>query len=518
MIKRSCIRSPRWRVLLCLVGLACTAPPVLARNGEGTPFSKEWLRQEARQLSRMPYMAPENNLPEWVKNLSWDQYQSVKFRPEKTLWQDEALPFRIQFFHLGLYFHYPVLMKEVVDGKAYPIHYSKEMFSYGKGIDVPPHTGDLGFAGFRGFARPDFKRDFFAFLGASYFRAVGAAKQYGLSARGIAIDTGMDRPEEFPRFTTFWLERPAKDAHTLTVHALLDGRSLTGAYTFAITPDVDQRTVMTIEAHLFPRRAIERFGIAPLTSMYLYGENDHRADDDWRPEIHDSDGLEMWTGHGEWIWRPLLNPPYVLVNSYMDQTPRGFGLLQRDRNFDHYQDDGAYYNKRPSAWIEPLDDWGTGAVQLVEIPAADETMDNVVAFWNPARPVQAGEEISVSYRLYWGATPPVDSEAGNVIATRTGIGGIPGQKNTIKSRKFVIDFEGGKLGQLTLKDKVEPVVTVSRGKVIDPGAHPVHEWGGWRINFDLAADGTSPVDLRCYLRDEGGALTETWLYQYIPPR
>jgi periplasmic glucans biosynthesis protein len=487
-------------------------------NDQGTPFGSQWLRQEAERVSRMPYRPPGDTLPDWLKNLDWDEYQSIRFRPEKTLWKDQGLPFRIQFFHLGLYFHNPVAMREVVNGKAYPISFSKSMFTYGKGIKPPAHTGDLGFAGFRGFARSDFERDFFAFLGASYFRAVGASKQYGLSARGIAVDTGMNRPEEFPVFKTFWLERPSRNADTLTIYALLDGPSLTGAYTFAITPDRDGRTVMAIEAHLFPRRVIERIGIAPLTSMYFYGENDRRMADDFRPEIHDSDGLELWTGGGEWIWRPLFNPPFVLVNTFMDRTPRGFGLLQRDRNFDHYQDDGAYYDKRPSAWVEPLGDWKKGAVQLVELPAADETMDNIVAFWNPAEPVQPGEEMTFKYRLYWGAQPPVDSAAGDVIATRTGIGGIPGQKNPIKSRKFVIDFKGGKLSQLTLKDKVEPIITVSRGKIINPGAHPVKEWGGWRVNFDLASEGTAAVDLRCYLRGRDGALTETWLYQWIPPQ
>jgi glucans biosynthesis protein len=485
----------------------------------GVPFSKEWLSKEAERLSLKPYRPPTDALPVWLQNLGWDKYQSIRFRPEKELWKKDNLPFRIQFFHLGLYFHYPVGIWEVENGKAHPIRFSKSMFTYGKGVNPPAQTGDLGFAGFRVLAYSDLKRDFCAFLGASYFRAVGASKQYGLSTRGIAIDTGMDPPEEFPRFKTFWLERPAKAANTLLVHALLDGPSLTGAYNFAIMPDRNGRTVMIIEAHLFPRHAIERIGIAPLTSMYFYGENDRRMSDDFRPEIHDSDGLELWTGNGEWVWRPLFNPPFVLVNSFVDQTPRGFGLLQRDRNFDHYQDDGAFYDERPSAWVEPLGDWGKGAVQLVELPTADETFDNIVAFWNPAEPVRPGKEMTFRYRLYWGAQPPVRSPAGKVIATRTGIGGIPGQKNPIKSRKFVIDFKGGKLSHLTLKDNVEPIITVSSGKIINPGAHPVREWRGWRVNFDLAAEGTATVDLRCYLRgQDGGALTETWLYQWIPPQ
>ncbi len=194
----------------------------------------------------------------------------------------------------------------------------------------------------------------------------------------MAVDTGLGASEEFPIFTAFYLKRPAKDAHTLVIHALLDGPSITGAFTFAITPNQNRRTVMAIETHLFARRAIEQLGIAPLTSMYVHGENDRRVADDFRPEVHDSDGLEMWTGNGEWIWRPLVNPPYVQSNAYLDENPRGYGLLQRDRDFDHYQDDGAYYNKRPSAWVAPTGNWGRGAVQLISIPTADETMDNIV--------------------------------------------------------------------------------------------------------------------------------------------
>ena len=484
---------------------------------EASRFSKQWLRQEAERLSRLPYVPPADNLPAWVKNLDWDAYQSISFRPEYTLWKDDGLPFRIQFFHLGLYYHYPVAIYTVENGEARPVKYSKDMFRYGKGIEPSAQTGDLGFAGFRGYGFPDFDRDFFSFLGASYFRAVGGSKQYGLSARGVAVDTGLGASEEFPDFTVFYLERPAKDARTLVIHALLDGPSITGAFTFAITPNQNRRTVMAIETHLFARRAIEQLGIAPLTSMYVHGENDRRVADDFRPEVHDSDGLEMWTGNGEWIWRPLVNPPYVQSNAYLDENPRGYGLLQRDRDFDHYQDDGAYYNKRPSAWVAPTGNWGRGAVQLISIPTADETMDNIVPFWHPAQPVAAGTEMTFAYRLYWGADPPVNCGAGQVVATRLGEGGIPGQKNRIKSRKFVIDFKGGNLNQLTLKDKVEPVISASRGEIVHPAARPLKELGGWRANFDLVAKGSEPVDLRCYLRGATGALTETWVYHWTPP-
>jgi len=481
---------------------------------DGMAFSREWLRLQAQMLAQSPYVAPDSRLPAWIANLDWDAYQSIRFKADESLWKEDKLPFQVRLFHLGLFFKHPIKVNEVVDGIARPVHYSPELFEFGSKLKVPKKPGDLGFAGFRVHAKEDFERDMFAFLGASYFRAVGRTKQYGLSARGLAVDTGLNRPEEFPEFTTFWLERPKADSDTVTLHALMDSRSVTGAYTFVVNPG--DTTVMQVESHLFPRKAIERIGIAPLTAMFQHGENDKRMGDDFRPEIHDSDGLALWTGNNEWIWRPLVNPPHLHVNSFYDENPRGFGLLQRDRDFDHYQDDGAYYDRRPSLWIEPIGAWGPGAVQLIEIPTADETFDNIVAFWNPAAPVVPGQELSFQYRMFWGSTPPRQSSAAQVISTRIGVGGIPGQKKTVPSRKFVVDFSGGRLEPLGKDAKVVPVISASRGTIAAEAARPIKELNGWRCNFDLIPDGREPVDLRLYLKDEQGALTETWLYQWTP--
>ncbi len=498
---------------LAPAGLAVSRAEARGRP-EGKPFTKEWLRQEAKRLSREPYQALDDTLPDWIADLDWDAYQSIRFRPERSLWAGETLPFQVRLFHLGLFFKHPVKLHEVVHGVAEPIRYSKDLFTFDDKLGVPSSVGDIGFAGFRVHAHPDFERDVFSFLGASYFRAVGGTKQYGLSARGLAVDTGLPRPEEFPEFRQFWLERPSAKAEYVTLHALLDSPSVAGAYTFDIW--MGDTTAMEIEAHLFPRKAIERIGIAPLTSMFQYGENDRRVSDDFRPEIHDSDGLAMHTGAGERIWRPLVNSPVVRVNSFMDNNPKGFGLLQRDRNFDHYLDDGAMYHLRPSAWVEPIGEWGQGAVQLVEIPTTDETFDNIVAYWSPAEAFGSGQERVFKYRLSWGSEPPSRGGMAEVVATRIGAGGIPGQKNRVPSRKFVIDFEGGGLGGLPANAKVEPVISASRGQIKEPAARALKGTQAWRCNFDLISEGNEPVDLRCYLRDERGALSETWLYQWTP--
>jgi glucans biosynthesis protein len=481
---------------------------------EPQSFDSTWLRAEAKSLATKPYVEPPAKLPEWMDSLDYDAYQSIKYRKEKALWRDRKGELEARLFHLGLFFRKPVGISEVYDGNAYPVPYSKDLFTYGPRLNVPAKSENLGFAGFRVGVAPDRDADMFAFLGASYFRAVGASKQYGLSARGLAVDTALPRAEEFPDFRHFWLERPDKTSKTLTVHALLDSPSVTGAYTFVITPGAD--TVMEVDATLYPRKAIERVGIAPLTSMFQCGENDRRAADDWRPEIHDSDGLSLWSGNGEWIWRPLLNPTKLRFNSFLDENPKGFGLLQRDQVFDHYLDDGAMYHKRPSLWVEPLDGWGKGQVQLVEIPTPDETFDNIVAFWNPAEPFAPGQERKFRYRLHWGAKSPVQSHMARVVSTRIGSGGVPGEKVRSSARKFVLDFKGGRFENLPWETKVEPVITTSRGEILQPAARPVVDGDTWRCNFDLRVEGSDPVDLRLFLKDDKGALTETWIYQYTP--
>ena len=486
--------------------------------GKPEPFDYARLKGRARAMAGQPYRPPASNLPDAVKALNYDQYQSIRYRADHGLWAGQQLPYDARFFHLGMFFKTPVHVFEVVDGQAQEIAYDPAMFDYGEsGLNAGKLPKDLGFAGFKLLAENDPVRDIAAFLGASYFRAVGGEKQFGISARGLAIDTGMGRPEEFPVFVAFWLERPKSGGRDLAVYALLDSPSVAGAYRFGIR--AGSTMVMDVDAALYPRQPIERLGIAPLTSMYLHGENDKRAANDWRPEIHDSDGLAMWTGGGEWIWRPLENPVSLRFNAYQDDNPRGFGLMQRDREFDHYQDDGVYYERRPNLWVEPKSRWGKGSVQLVELSTPDETFDNIVAYWNPAKPVQAGEELLFAYRLYWGTRMPQPPSMAHVVATRTGIGGVVGQPRKYFSWRFVVDFAGGELAQLNDDAKVEPVITVSRGKVEIPAARPLHEIKGYRASFDLRdiGDGVAPIDLRLFLRVDGRALSETWLYQWSPP-
>ena len=488
--------------------------------GSAQAFDYAQLKGRARALAATPWQAPAAT-PAALAALNYDQYQAIQFRGDHALWADEALRFQVKFFHLGMFFKRPVRMFEVQGGQAQKmaqeLAYDPAMFDFGQsGLAASALPPDLGFAGFRLNYHTAPRHDMVAFLGASYFRAVGGERQYGLSARGLAVDTALPRPEEFPDFTEFFIERPDPASSTLIVHALLDSPSITGAYRFAITPG--DATVMDIDAALYPRTEIERLGIAPCTSMFQTGENDRRMGYDWRPEIHDSDGLSIYNGAGEWLWRPLGNPATLRFNAFADQNPRGFGLLQRDRNFEHYQDDGVFYDKRPSLWVQPKAGWGAGSVQLVEIPTVDETFDNIVAFWNPAEKPQAGQELLFSYRLTWAAEAPVQPPLARCVATRTGLGGVVGQKRTEYALRFAVDFAGGDLAMLDPSVKVETTVTASRGRIALVSARPLASVKGYRAMFDIVpGDDPSPIALRLFLRAGNQALSETWLYEWTPP-
>lgn len=489
--------------------------------GDPSPFSFAALRERARALANAPYAPPPPIAPDVLQQIDYDAHGRIRFRPDLALWADGPGRFPVTFFHLGRYFQTPVRMHAVKDGAAREILYDDAYFDMP--ADSPAHRlpKNVGFAGFRvQEARDgalDWRRnDWTAFLGASYFRAIGALHQYGLSARGVAVDTAAaDAAEEFPALTHVYFDAPAPGADAIAVHALLDGPSVAGAFRFLMRRAA--AVVMDVEAALFLRRDVSRFGIAPLTSMYWFSETAKPTAVDWRPEIHDSDGLALWTGAGERIWRPLNNPPRTVTSAFADENPRGFGLLQRDRAFDHYLD-GVYYDRRPSLWIEPLGDWGRGAVQLVEIPTDDEIHDNVVAMWVPAEPARAGGTYDLRYRMHWTADEPYPAPLARCRATRLGNGGQAGVMRPKGVQKFVVEFLGEPLARLPPGILPEPVLWASRGAFSNVRAEPVPNDvpGHWRAEFDLTAAGAEPVEMRCFVRRGDEVLSETWLYQHHP--
>jgi glucans biosynthesis protein len=485
------------------------------RFGPVQAFSFEWLRAQAKELAAQPYHAQPIRHSDLLDKITYDVYQQIRFRERQALQEGHTFP--IQFFHLGKYARESVAIHAVSGGQARQVLYSPALFDYEQCELTDPMPTDLGFAGFRAMNNDDVPGDWLAFMGASYFRTAGPLNQYGLSARGIAINTVVPfRSEEFPRFTAFWLEAVTDDPDSIMIYAMLDGPSITGAYRMRC----NKRATITMDIHadLFQRESIKQLGVAPLTSMYWYSETNARIGDDWRPEIHDSDGLAMWTGSGERILRPLNNPASVQTNSFFDDNPRGFGLLQRDRNFAHYLDDGVFYDRRASVWVEPHNGWGRGSVVLVEIPTNDEIEDNIVAFWQPEREAGAGAEWALDYTLHWVSEEPYIPPVARVVHTRLGRPGAPGQHEARDphGRKFVIEFIGGPFADMEQRFDLEAVISASRGTLGKWHVLKILGTDRWRAEFDLQARGPDPIDLRCYLRLGDKTLTETWLYQYLP--
>jgi glucans biosynthesis protein len=478
--------------------------------GPPVRFNWESLVAWADALAVAPFAPAAPSDPDLIQRIDYDAYHQIRYRPDAAIWpKPGGSP--VELFHVGRYFKEPVRVFVVNEGQAREVNYNSELFSYGRAEFARTLPADTGFAGFRVMHGPN-EADWLSFLGASYFRSPGETKQYGLSTRGLALNTGMPEPEEFPRFTNFWIA-PLDEGDGVMIYALLESPSVTGAY--RIKAMRGQGVTTDVECVINARGDVKRLGIAPLTSMFWYGKNNRIQGRDWRPEIHDSDGLSIWTGTGERIWRPLNNPPVNKLSSFVDKAPKGFGLLQRDRSFESYEDDNVFYNRRPSVWVEPLGDWGEGAVQLLENTTDDETKDNIVAFWNPKQPFTAGQRLSLRYRVHWRNDMPFPDPNARVVATRTGLGGMPGGHERESATKYVLDFEGGILGDLTNKDDVKLVVTASRGTIDAVAAYRVVDTPRWRAIFDFHPEGKETADLRAFLGQNGKALTETWMYQHV---
>jgi glucans biosynthesis protein len=509
-----CCISPA--IVLATEGPPAEAPPQATVPPPG-PFDFADVEHLAQALSVQTYAADTGGLPDYLGQLSYDQYRDIRFNREKSLWFAEGLPFHVQFFHRGFLYKDRVKINVIAAGNVQPVNYASELFDYGNNQFSEPMPTDMGFSGIR-ILHPLRKDPVFdeiaVFQGASYFRGVGLGQTYGISARGLALNTGLPRAEEFPLFKEFWIEQPAPDSRSVTVYALMDSPSATGAYRFIIQPGVD--LVMEVKAHLYLRQGVERFGLAPLTSMYLHGENSDRFYDDFRPEVHDSDGLLIGMRNGEWVWRPLNNPKRLAVNVFQGTDIVGFGLMQRDRDFASYQDLEAMYHIRPSVWVEAVGSWGAGSVYLIEIPSDAEKYDNIVAFWVPERPAEQGQDWVFDYRLHFMLNNTPNPTAGKVMATRIGAALGNGPNGT--KRNFVVEFDSDTLRGLSAEASIEAMLTASSGQISDRVVQKNLLTGAWRLAFEFEPDpNQDPMDFRAHLKVKQEALTETWIYQWSKP-
>jgi glucans biosynthesis protein len=519
-------RRRLWSVALAIVvWFAAVGLPVAAARAQSVyvhdgAFTEQTVIELARQLSGSPFTPPKAPLPKALTGLDYDQYRDIRARASSTIWADKGSPFRLQVLSRGFVFVDPVELGLVTKDRCQKIIYRPDFFSTGDVMKSPLPTEDIGFSGFRALY-PINRRAVFdeiaVFQGASYFRSLGENQVYGLSARGLANKTAEPEGEEFPAFRAFWVEEPpSRASQTLVVHALLDSPSVVAAYHFQIHPahGAIQTTTMDIEVVMFPRTELTKIGLAPATSMYMFSPNGRNADD-FRPEVHDSDGLLMWNGGGEHIWRPLANPAHVEVSAFVDKNPRGFGLLQRARSPLDYQDLEASYERRPSLWIEPVGEWGEGAVVLTEIPSDAEIHDNIVAFWRPRAPIKAGAEFRYAYRASWGEVPTAAPEDTRVVATRRGRADINGPTPV---RRFVIDYApAAKMARAPGTQLPHAAVSASAGAIRDVVVAYHALLGGYRLSFVFDPHEAKAAELRVDLSLASGQRAESWVYRWTAP-
>ncbi|WP_308813351.1 glucan biosynthesis protein G [Pseudomonas capeferrum] len=479
----------------------------LLSAGQLWAFNLDDVASKAKDLAGEKYEVPKSNLPATFRDMKFADYQKIHFIQEKAEWAGDKTPFKLSFYHQGMHFDTPVKINEVTATTVEEIKYDPSRFDFG---DVPHDaktTENLGYAGFRvlyPINKADKQDEIMTLLGASYFRVVGKGHIYGLSARGLAIDTALPSGEEFPRFREFWVEKPKPTDKHLVIYALLDSPRSTGAYKLTLRPGSD--TIVDVKSRVYLRDHVSRLGVAPLTSMFLFGSNQPSKILNYRPALHDSEGLSIHADNGEWLWRPLNNPRHLAVSNFSVENPRGFGLLQRQREFAHYEDLDDNYQKRPSAWIEPRGDWGKGTVDLVEIPTADETNDNIVAYWSPEKLPEPGQPVEFDYRLHWTINESQfhSPELAWVKKTLRSTGDVK-QSNLIRqpdgSVAFLVDFEGPVLAALTEDTAVRSQVSVGdNGEVAENNLRYNPETKGWRLTLRLKVkDAAKPVEMRAAL-------------------
>lgn len=496
------------RVLLLLL-LSLAIGPVDAAV-ERREITRAYVEDLARKRAGEAYKARQVELPPFLRELTYDDYYRIRFLSEKALWRTDELPFETQFFHPGGLHRTPVIIHEFTSTHVQQIPFVRAFFDY-QNLPVPARLpGSLEYAGFH-VLHAQGKGEIVAFLDTDYFRALANGQRYGLSARGITINAGGPQKEEFPEFVEFWLGKPAAGDRSFTFYSLLDGPSVTGAYTFTVTPG--DETIVEVQARCFFRSRVENLGLAPLTSMFWFGENSASRFGDFRSEVHDSDGLIVAPDAGIRLWRPLRNPPAPRTSDFPAAAPEGFGLLQRDRDYRSYEDTEARYERRPSVWVEPVGPWPEGRVRLVELPTHNEYADNIVAFWSPLRPPDAGQSLDFSYRLHWTNAAVFGGPPGWVRSTRQTL-----QVDRSKRSKFVVDFVAPELKEAAANAAVSvDAPAPPRGKIVNRTVFRNETDGSWRMVLLLdPQEVTTPIELRARLLLDGKPVTETWVDGWEP--
>jgi glucans biosynthesis protein len=487
-----------------------TDAPVPQRRTPPDPhFSHDKLIARAESLAQLAYSAPRLELPGELADLDRAQYEAIQYKRDAVLWNRDALNFRLKFFHTGFQYRTPVEIEIVEGGLAKPFSYLPALFDFNPPLSAPPQDSSSGFSGVSFetmIHNADEKQAFLDFQGATFFRSLAAGQIFGLSARALSINTAQSSGEEFPFFRKIWIEKPEIGERALTIYALMDGPSVTGAYKFRAAPG--NSTVIDVECALFPRSTLNHVGIAPVSSMYFYGAADFTQQSDYRPNVHSSDGLQIWNAAGEWIWRPITNPEQLQYSVFTDRTPRGFGLLQRKRAFDAYEDLGTRFDQQPSLWIEPAGDWREGAVDLIEVPSRSEIFNNIIVFWRPRYALENGRRYDFQYRLHWGEDIPIRSKRSEVAQTLIGNG------TGSNDPTFIIDFVSGYSCPNCSLSGYDAELRVGSGEIRARKVEYNPATGGQRVSFEFRPGGPRETDLSCQLKQNGQVVSETWIYRW----
>ncbi|WP_299567739.1 glucan biosynthesis protein [Enterovirga sp.] len=483
-------------------------PQALIQNalGEGQRFEAGAVTELARALSRRPFAPPPNDLPEPFAGLSYERYVAIRALPTGRIWHGENRGFVVEPLPRGFVFTTGVSLFTVEDGQIRRVVFDKSRFDFG-GLAVPPNAPDPGFSGMRLESVAGGQPFEFALIqGATFFRAAARGQNFGIVARGLVLKAAEVRGEEFPIFRAFWIERPVPGTNAIVVNALLDSESVAGAVRMTFRPG--EATIVDVETTLFPRVALEHVGIGGMGAAFLFGPNVRRGTEDIRPAVYDASGLSMLNGQGEWLWRPLNNPDTLQTSAFMDDNPRGFGLIQRERDFAHFQDDAQRFERRPSLWIEPIGDWGQGSVQMIEIPSDSEINKNILAYWRPRAAMAAGSEITLSYRQFWSWTPPDRPQLATVWGTRSGRAGSG------RRRRFLVEFGGDGLAA-PIPD-LRATLTASPGTILNHRVWAYPDRKTVRVAFDLDPGNENASEMRLVLQSGAKPLSETWLYRWTP--
>ncbi|MDB5572488.1 MAG: periplasmic glucan biosynthesis protein MdoG [Hyphomicrobiales bacterium] len=490
------------------------APEPPAADPRGPKFDAAMVQDAARALAKQPWKKPPQDVSETYAALNYDQYSSIARKPEARIWNGQKVGFVLEPTHRGFIFTNHLQINVVEDGYARRLAYDAQDFASGK---APPTTDkrDVGFAGFRILqtAEDGSTKEVLLFQGAGYFQTAARGQPFGAASRALSIrPVDQTKGEEFPYIAQVWIERPVLAANALIVHAVLDSESVTGAYRFTLRPG--DTTIVDTECTLFTRAALDHVGLGTLQGTFLFGPIDRRRGDDIRPSVYDVSGLQMLSGGGEWIWRPASNRQTLQASAFVDENPRGFGLLQRDRDFALFNDDDSHWEARPSVWTEPIGDWGPGHVTLLEIPAESQVNQNIVAYWRPRAPLAANAEASFAYRQFWCWSPP--ERPPFAIAARSRSGRMPGAQNNLRRRRFLVEFTGDLLNDTARYPEITAKAHTAQGNITNVRLVMAREDKAARVLFDVDA-GTEPhAELRLFLEAAGKPISETWLYRWTP--